>query len=97
MREGHTPVKGTAPVKGTGRVGAGSVDAMGWYWRLADAAGTEQHPEGFGAQERFPSQSDAESWVGECWRELLDVGVTQVFLLEDGRQVYGPMSLLPAD
>jgi hypothetical protein len=41
----------------------------------------------------FPSQSDAESWLGEVWRELLEDGVDQVTLFEAGREVYGPMSL----
>jgi hypothetical protein len=41
----------------------------------------------------FPSQSDAESWVGEVWRDLLDAGVDAVTLFEGDRQVYGPMSL----
>jgi hypothetical protein len=45
----------------------------------------------------FPSQADAESWVGETWRELLDAGVDQVTLLRDGERVYGPMSLRPID
>lgn len=45
----------------------------------------------------FPSQGDAESWVGEYWRDLLDVGVEQVTLFEDTRRVYGPMGLRPAD
>ena len=44
----------------------------------------------------FPSQSDAESWLGEMWRELLAEGVDAVTLMEDGRVVYGPMSLHPA-
>ena len=26
----------------------------------------------------FPSQSDAESWIGEVWRDLLEDGVDQV-------------------
>jgi hypothetical protein len=43
----------------------------------------------------FSSQSDAESWLGEVWRTLVDAGATHVTLLEDGRTVYGPMSLLP--
>jgi hypothetical protein len=43
----------------------------------------------------FPSQADAESWVGETWRELLAAGVDQVSLLRDGDVVYGPMSLQP--
>jgi hypothetical protein len=47
--------------------------------------------------ERFPTQSDAESWIGEAWRDLLEKGVDQVSLLEGDRQVYGPMSLHPAE
>ena len=45
----------------------------------------------------FPSQADAESWVGETWRELLAAGVEQVTLLRDGERVYGPMSLSPSE
>ena len=41
----------------------------------------------------FPSQSDAESWIGEAWRDLLEEGVDQVTLFEADREVYGPMSL----
>ena len=40
-----------------------------------------------------PTQGDAETWLGETWRELLDAGVDAVVLLEDDREVYGPMSL----
>jgi hypothetical protein len=47
--------------------------------------------------ERFPSQADAESWVGEAWQDLLGQGVDQVSLLEGDRVVYGPMSLHPAE
>ena len=47
------------------------------------------------AVEIFPSQSDAESWLGEVWQELLHAGVEQVTLREDDRKVYGPMSLRP--
>ncbi|MSV72175.1 MAG: hypothetical protein F2842_08140 [Actinobacteria bacterium] len=45
----------------------------------------------------FPSQADAESWIGESWRELLDAGVDSVALLENERVVYTGMSLHPAD
>ena len=48
-------------------------------------------------QERFPTQADAETWIGENWRDLLDAGVDQVTLLEGDRVVYGPMSLHPAE
>lgn len=50
---------------------------------------------GVGA-DSFPTQSDAESWIGETWRQLLDAGVDQVSLLEGDRVVYGPMGLHPA-
>ncbi len=39
------------------------------------------------------TQSDAESWLGEQWRELAAAGVAQVSLLSEGTQLYGPMSL----
>jgi hypothetical protein len=43
----------------------------------------------------FSSQADAESWIGEEWEQLLKAGVDAVTLLEDDREVYGPMSLHP--
>ncbi len=67
-----------------------------WHWRLEDESGTEVTvPEGStaAAPGGFPSQSDAESWIGEVWRDLLDDGVDRVRLLEGDREVYGPMSL----
>jgi hypothetical protein len=45
----------------------------------------------------FPSQADAETWVGETWHELLATGVEQVYLLNGDEQVYGPMSLRPLE
>ncbi len=63
-----------------------------WRWRLEDSSGAEVAAEGVACPD-FPSQSDAESWVGEVWRELLDAGVDAVTLLEGDREVYGPMSL----
>ncbi|MEI2787062.1 MAG: hypothetical protein V9E82_15360 [Candidatus Nanopelagicales bacterium] len=44
----------------------------------------------------FPSQADAETWLGEVWRDLLAGGVESVSLFQEGRVVYGPMSLQPA-
>lgn len=63
-----------------------------WRWRMEDSAGAEVAPGDVGSPE-FPSQSDAESWVGEAWHELLDAGVDAVTLFEGDREVYGPMSL----
>lgn len=64
-----------------------------WWWRLEDAAGTEVAVTGDLADQRFTSQADAESWVGEIWAELAEEGVDAVTLFEHDRQVYGPMSL----
>ena len=65
---------------------------MAWTWRLQDAAG-ETITTDLSLEHGFPSRSEAESWVGEAWQDLLDAGVEQVTLLEEGREVYGPMSL----
>lgn len=63
---------------------------MTWTWRLEAADGNElSTPSSPG----HPNQSDAESWLGEQWRELADAGVAQATLFEDTRKVYGPMSL----
>lgn len=66
-----------------------------WRWRLEDAAGAEVVVEGDLADQRFASQADAESWVGETWSELAAEGVDAVTLFETDRAVYGPMSLHP--
>jgi len=68
---------------------------MTFTWRLESSDGSVVTPPGV-ADDRFPSQADAESWVGEAWADLLGEGVDQVSLLEGDRVVYGPMSLHPA-
>jgi len=66
---------------------------VSWTWRLERADGTA-------LREPVPpshaSQADAESWLGEQWRELREAGVFQVTLLDGGTAVYGPMSLSEA-
>ncbi|MGY2703068.1 MULTISPECIES: hypothetical protein [unclassified Nocardioides] len=64
-----------------------------WWWRLEDSAGGEVTLTGDLAGQRFASQADAESWVGEIWSDLAAEGVDAVTLFEHDRQVYGPMSL----
>jgi hypothetical protein len=64
-----------------------------WAWRLEDASGAEVEVPGEYAGRRFASQADAESWVGEIWSDLAELGVDAVTLLEAERVVYGPMSL----
>lgn len=63
-----------------------------WWWRLEDADGGTVDVDGYSGQ-RFTSQGDAESWVGEIWADLAAHGVAAVTLLEHERVVYGPMSL----
>jgi hypothetical protein len=70
---------------------------MAWTWRYETSDGTAVATLPDVAQTSgFPSQSDAESWIGETWPALLAGGVDQVTLFEDEREVYGPMSLHPA-
>ena len=64
-----------------------------WWWRLEDVDGGEVEVSADLAGERFASQADAESWVGEIWAELAEEGVDGVTLFQHERQVYGPMSL----
>lgn len=43
----------------------------------------------------FPTQADAEAWLGESWETLAEAGVAAVTLRRGGVAVYGPMSLAP--
>jgi hypothetical protein len=65
-----------------------------WTWRYEDVDGRPlpQPP----AASEFGTKADAESWLGETWRDLLDAGVQQVVLVEDERVEYA-MPLTPAD
>lgn len=64
---------------------------MAWAWRYEGTNGQKQSE----VSETFSSQSDAESWLGQAWRELVADGVVTAILLEDERVEYR-MSLLPA-
>ena len=68
---------------------------MPWTWRYEKADGTAITTDEL-QEAIFASQGDAESWLGEQWPSLLNAGVDQVTLTEDGRVEYGPMSLHPA-
>jgi hypothetical protein len=75
---------------------------MSWTWRYENREGetlsSDALPElgEVSASPGFPTQADAESWVGEVWRELAANGVDQVSLFDGTTLVYGPMSLHPA-
>ncbi len=63
---------------------------MTWTWQLENSVG-----ESVGTSETFDSRSDAESWVGESFGDLIERGIDQVRLFDGDTEVYGPMSLHP--
>ncbi|MGR4879392.1 hypothetical protein ACIPUC_30285 [Streptomyces sp. LARHCF249] len=67
---------------------------MAWTWRFETAEGTETSPAV--EPEEFTTQGDAESWIGEVWKELLEGGVEQVKLSDDGGTELYTMSLRAA-
>jgi hypothetical protein len=68
---------------------------MNWTWQTQGADGSAV--ESVAANDAaFPTQGDAETWIGENWQLLLDEGVEQVSLLDGASVIYGPMSLRPA-
>jgi hypothetical protein len=69
---------------------------VSWTWRFEGDDGGSVTVAGATGSESFSSQDLAETWIGENWQVLLDEGVIQVTLQDDGRKVYGPMSLRPA-
>lgn len=64
---------------------------MTWSWQYEDAEGAPME----GPDETFASQADAESWLGQAWRDLVAAGAASATLTEDDRVEY-KMSLAPA-
>lgn len=60
-----------------------------YTWRLHDAAGRTLTR----TVSSFPSQADAEAWLGEEWAHLAADGVDACTLVHGEDVVYGPMSL----
>ena len=60
-----------------------------WSWLYLDAHGNTMAGEGL-AGGGFPTQSDAESYLGESWRELRDAGGGAGTRRENHTLVYGP-------
>ncbi|GGQ66511.1 hypothetical protein GCM10010145_40310 [Streptomyces ruber] len=81
-------VPGAGPVRTEAHMAA-------WTWRFEKADGTEVQPAV--QPEEWTTQGDAESWVGEHWKALLEGGADQVRLYEDATEIYGPMSLRSAE
>ena len=59
---------------------------MAWTWRFEKADGTAAAPAVAPAD--LASPADAEAWIGDHWRSLLEGGADQVTLLDDGKEVY---------
>ena len=71
-----------------------TVPANGWTWRLHDPTGAVVDPADLGvAVPVEDAQAEAESWLGEHWRELLDRGAASATLVRGDTAVYGPMGL----
>jgi hypothetical protein len=67
---------------------------MSWQWRLEDPSGATIDPARLGVEiPGTDNQGDAESWLGENWRDLLERGVATVTLFDGDTEVYGPMGL----
>ncbi|MHB9862391.1 hypothetical protein [Streptomyces sp. YIM S03343] len=64
---------------------------VAWTWRFEKADGTAVEPAVL--PEEFTTQGDAESWIGENWKSLVEGGADQVRLFEEATEIYGPMSL----
>ena len=67
-----------------------------YTWQYGDADGNAIPDLGLTGV-AFPSQADAEAWLGEEWHTLANAGVKSVTLLNGDQEVYGPMGLSPAD
>lgn len=95
-RQHRLQASGWLPDRITTTIATSKGANMGWRWRFerADGGVISDVPSAAVVTE-FPTQGDAESWVGEHWRALLDAGVDAVTLVEGDRIVYGPMSLHP--
>lgn len=65
---------------------------MAWTWRYENRSGDVLSDQ---SAPSFDSRSDAESWLGEAWRDLAENGVDQVSLLDGDRVVVDGMSLHP--
>jgi hypothetical protein len=70
---------------------------MAWQWVCLDGDGEVMEGAAEVARNGFLNQGDAETWLGDNWRDLVEEGVAAVSLQEDKRHVYGPMSLHDVD
>ncbi|MEU7555536.1 hypothetical protein AB0B01_24895 [Streptomyces sp. NPDC044571] len=67
---------------------------MAWTWRFETADGSVANPAV--EPEEFTTQGDAESWIGEYWKDLLEGGTEKVKLSDDNGVELYTMSLREA-
>ena len=68
---------------------------MSWRWVPDRGLSRRANPDTPVIGRTFPTQGEAETWLGEFYPSLLSAGVRAVSLYEADRLVYGPMSLEP--
>lgn len=68
---------------------------MSFTWYPASGAFDAAELDAHGLTPVFETQEEAELWLGEHFDLLLEAGVAEVTLTDDGTEVYGPMSLEP--
>jgi hypothetical protein len=67
-----------------------------WVWTYQGVGGAVP-ASGPTMSSAFPTQADAEAWLGQEWQELVAAGLESVSLVHGDHLVYGPMPLRPAD
>jgi len=93
----HNPADGCTPDTPRAGPAVTTLAAMTWTWRLEDPNGATLDPAALGVEvPPADNQGDAESWLGENWRDLLARGVATVSLFDGDTKAYGPMGLAPA-
>jgi hypothetical protein len=60
-----------------------------WAWEMLDGDEVLRSP----ISPTFTSRFDAESWLGESWRELAEQGVGAVRLVHQGQPMAPPLAL----
>lgn len=67
-----------------------------WLWTY-QAPGGGVPASGPTTSSAFPTQADAEAWLGQQWEELKEAGLESVTLRCGDQTVYGPMPLAASD
>ena len=69
-----------------------------WSWRLENKDGDEVSVDAEYAAQRFPTQADAESWVGEVWGDLAEQGSmpSHCSTASEGLRTHVPARVIPA-